>query len=163
MHTSLWVVIVYLHSTTIWFLMCTTKKLEVRGACELENIVYEREDRSHLSSPVIIDSACMYTPERTLFPGRYDHIFVSTSICTVWSLCKQLQVQRCRARNIAGDLRCGGILVTISTSALLFMVRATYMWFAATQQQNRDHSSMQIPGKNTRFRFLLKQDFPLNG
>ena len=69
----------------------------------------------------------------------------------------------CRARNIAGDLRCGGILVTISTSAMLFMVRATYMWFVATQQQNRDHSSMQIPKKNTRFRFLLKQDFPLNG
>ena len=43
------------------------------------------------------------------------------------------------------------------------MVRATYMWFVATQQQNRDHSSMPRPKKNTRFRFLLKQDFPLNG
>ena len=27
------------------------KKREVRGACELENIVYEREDQLHLSSP----------------------------------------------------------------------------------------------------------------
>ena len=39
--------------------MCTTKKREVRGACELENIVYEREDRPHLSSSVNIDSACI--------------------------------------------------------------------------------------------------------
>ena len=45
------------------------KKREVRGACELENIVYEREDRPHLSSSVNIDSACIYTPERTVISG----------------------------------------------------------------------------------------------
>ena len=70
---------------------------------------------------------------------------------------------RCRARNIVVELRCGGILVTISTSAMIFMVRASYMGFVATQQQNRDHSSMPRPKKYTGFRFLLQQDFPLNG